>query len=62
MTEKILAIVALLGLIAFAMVVPIFVPEPDLVILTVGCIGLAAYDFWRELFTEKRNGKSDGSS
>lgn len=62
MIDKILAIVALLGLIAFAMVVPIFVPEPALIILTAGCIGLAGYDFWRELFTEKGSGKADGSS
>ena len=62
MIEKVLAIVALLGLIAFAIVVPIFVPEPDLIILTVGTIVLATYDFWRELFTGKGSGKSDGSS
>lgn len=62
MIDKVLAIAALLGLIAFAIVVPIFVPEPSLIILTAGCIGLAGYDFWRELFTRKGSGKSDGSS
>ena len=62
MTDKVLAVIALLGLIAFAMVIPIFVPEPDLIILTVGCVLLATYDFWRELFTEKGGGSSDGSS
>ena len=61
MTDKILAIFALLGLVAFAIVIPIFVPEPDLIILTVGCVLLATYDFWRELFTDKGDGGSDGS-
>lgn len=54
MTEKILAIVALLGLIAFVIVVPLFVPHIDLIIFTVACVLLAAFDFWRELFSGKR--------
>ena len=62
MTNKILAIAALLGLISFAIVVPIFVPVPSLIILTAACIALAGYDFWRELFTDKGSGSSDGSS
>lgn len=53
MTDKILAIVALLGLIAFLVTVPIFVPHIDLIIFTVGCVVLAGFDFWRELFRRK---------
>ena len=62
MTDKVLAFVALLGLIAFAIVIPIFVPEPDLIILTAGCVVLAAYDFWRELFVDLSGNDSDDSS
>lgn len=54
MTDKILAGVALLGLIAFLITVPIFVPHPDLIIFTLGCVLLAAFDFWRELFGGRR--------
>ncbi|MEX0730680.1 MAG: hypothetical protein WED00_07630 [Aquisalimonadaceae bacterium] len=54
MTEKILAGIALLGLIAFVITVPLFVPRIDLIILTSGCVALAVYDFWRELFGGKR--------
>lgn len=54
MTDKILAIVALLGLIAFLIVVPLFVPHIDLIMFTVACVVLGAFDFWRELFSRKR--------
>ncbi|MDI5934630.1 hypothetical protein QLQ85_14350 [Halomonas sp. M4R5S39] len=54
MTDKVLAIVALLGLIAFLITVPLFVPHIDLIIFTVMCVLLAAFDFWRELFRGKR--------
>lgn len=53
MTDKILAIAALIGLIAFLVTVPIFVPHVDLIIFTVGCVVLACFDFWRELFRRK---------
>lgn len=54
MTDRVLAIVALLGLIAFVSTVPLFVPHIDLIIFTVGCVLLAAFDFWRELFRRRR--------
>ena len=53
MTDRLMAVLAILGLLTFLIVVPLFVPEPDLILLTVGCAVLAAIDFWRELF---RNG------
>lgn len=52
-TDKVLAIVALIGLIAFLVTVPIFVPHFDLILFTVGCVALAGFDFWRELFRRK---------
>ena len=52
-TERIIAILALLGLITFMMVVIIYVAEANLIVIaTIGLL-FAAYDFWRELFTNK---------
>jgi hypothetical protein len=54
LTDKILALVALLGLIIFNSVILIWVAEPDLIILvSIGLI-LAAYDFWRSVFRQSR--------
>lgn len=57
MTDKILAILALMALAAFVATVPIFVPDADLIIFATLCIVLAAFDFWRELFRGGGNGK-----
>ncbi len=58
-TERLIALVALLGLIAFMSVLLIFVGETNLtVIVTIGLL-FAAYDFWRELFATKGNEKGD---
>ena len=52
-TETVIALVALLGLIAFMLVLLIYVAEPNLIVIaTIGLL-FAAYDFWRELFTDK---------
>ncbi len=52
-TERIIAILALLGLITFMLVVIIYVAELNLIVIaTIGLL-FAAYDFWRELFTNK---------
>lgn len=50
MTDRFLALLALIGLALFLVVVPLWVPSPDLILLAVLCFLLAAYDFWRELF------------
>lgn len=50
MTDRILALLALIVLALFLSVVPIFVPSPDLILLALLCFLLAAFDFWRELF------------
>jgi hypothetical protein len=54
MLDRILALLALIGLGLFVATVPIFVPDADLIILSVGCMLLAGYDFWSQLF---RRGK-----
>lgn len=55
MTDRILALLALVSLALFISVVPIFVPSPDLILLAIFCLLLAAFDFWRQLF--RGNGK-----
>lgn len=57
MTDKILAGAALIGLVLFLMVLPLFVPRPALILLTLFCVILATFDFWRELF---RGGGGNG--
>ncbi len=56
MSDRILAFVALLTLIAFLAVVPIFVPDPDLIVVTVFVVALAVWDF---LPTLKPGSKSE---
>lgn len=54
LSDKILALVALLGLIIFNSVILIWVAEPDLIILVSIGLALAAYDFWRSVFRKSR--------
>jgi len=56
MSDKILALLALSTLAGFIAVLLIFVQDPDLIIVAVGCVALAAFDFYRELFRSK-NGR-----
>ncbi len=52
-TERIIALIALFGLVAFIGVVIIYVAELNLIVIaTIGLL-FAAYDFWRELFTRR---------
>jgi len=53
-TDKIIAFIALLGLIIFNSVILIWVAEPDLIILVSIALMLAAYDFWRSVFRQPR--------
>ena len=57
MTDRILALLALIGLVAFVIVVPLFVPEIDLIVLAIITVGLAAFDFWRDLFRGNDKGE-----
>lgn len=54
LTDKIIAFIGLLGLIVFNSVILIWVAEPDLIILVSIALLLAAYDFWRNVFSRPR--------
>jgi hypothetical protein len=54
LSDKIIAFVALLGLVIFNSVILIWVAEPDLIILVSIALLLAAYDFWRTVFSKSR--------
>lgn len=58
MIDKFLAVVSLACLIGFMGVIIWFVPDPDLVIVTIIVLAMAVYDFYREAF-RKGGGKSD---
>ena len=49
MTDKIMAVAALITLIAFLSVVAFFVPDIDLIIVIAVVSVLATYDFWQQL-------------
>ncbi|WP_372612747.1 hypothetical protein [Halomonas sp.] len=53
MSEKILALLALTGLIVFLLPLVIMVPHVDLILFVTACVFLAVYDFWVELFVKK---------
>lgn len=55
MTDRILAMAALLTLIAFLSVIPIFVPDLDLIIVMTFVSGLAIWDFWPTLRPRHKN-------
>ena len=55
MSDKIMAIVALVTMIATVGVVAVFVPDKDLIAVIVLVSLLASYDFW-DTFRGKRNG------
>lgn len=52
--DKTLALIALACLVAFMGVMLSFVVEPDLIIVTVIVLVMAMYDFWRQLYREKK--------
>jgi len=49
MTDKILAVLALATMIASLVVVPVFVPDIDLMIVILLVSIMAIYDFWQTL-------------
>lgn len=53
MTEWILALLAFAGLTIFLAVIVSFVPSPDLIIVVVICVAMAAFDFLRDLIARK---------
>ena len=52
MTDKIMAVAALITLIAFLSVVAFFVPDIDLIVVIIVVSCLAIYDFWQQLRTK----------
>jgi len=54
MIDKFIALLALGTFAAMVATIPYFVPDIDLVLVTVFAICLAAFDFWRELFGRKK--------
>jgi hypothetical protein len=59
MLDKILGVAAILVLIGFMGVLVVFVPDLDLIIVTVVVTVMAAYDFYINLFKPK-NGNDGG--
>jgi len=54
--DKVIAVVAMACLIAFMAIVVVHVNRWNLTLVTVVGLLLAAYDFWRELFSGKSTG------
>ena len=59
MVDKVLGVAAILALIGFMGVLVIFVPDLDLILVTVVVTAMAAYDFYITLF-KPRNGDNGG--
>lgn len=56
MSDRILAVLSILGLIAYFLPLILSVPAPALIIVLLVVIGMAAYDFWLELSqTDKKH-------
>lgn len=53
MIDRVMAVVGLLMLFAFLLVVPLFVPHVDLMLVIAGCGALATYDVWRHIAGKK---------
>ena len=59
MLDRVFAVLSLLALVGFMGIVTWFVNEPDLWIVVIVVLAMAAYDFWRTL--TRRNGRgADG--
>jgi hypothetical protein len=52
MLDRIIGLAAIAMLIGFIGILIAFVPVPDLVIIVLIVIGMAAYDFYRSLFKQ----------
>lgn len=61
MLDKILVLIAMIGLVMFCGVVVGFVAEPDLIVVTVLMLALAAHDFWITVFKNNGTPKLDTS-
>ncbi len=55
MLDKGLATIAIIGLIVFVSVIIVFVPEPDLTIITIIVMAMAVFDFYLMTFRKKNS-------
>lgn len=58
MTDRIIAIIALLVFAASLLTIVVFVPSPDLVIVMLLAIGFACADFFKPIFGRSRKNKT----
>ncbi len=47
MINKIFAPLALIMLVVFMTIILVYVPRIELIIITIICVAMAVYDFWR---------------
>ena len=68
MINKIFAPFALVLLAVFMTIILIYVPRIELIIITMVCVGMAIYDFWRsfqpggDAYEDDPNADKDGAS
>ncbi len=55
MVDKGIALVAILILLGFLGVIVVFVPDLDLMIVSLLAVSMAAFDFYRDTFKRKNN-------
>lgn len=53
MTDKILGILALIGLFLFLLPLIVMVPHKDLILFVCACVVLAGFDYWETHFHKK---------
>ena len=53
--DKALAVISIAGLVAFVGTLMVFVKEPDLIIVCVVVLFMAAFDFYLLAFKKKKN-------
>lgn len=54
LSDRLLALLALAGLVAFIGVLVIWVPRVDLIVVALLVVGLATWDFYRDLGPGRR--------
>lgn len=60
MLDRIFAVIGMLGIIAFTGIVPVFVMEPDLWVVTIVVMVIGIAFFVRELRTSKSKNENNG--
>lgn len=55
MTDALLSLVALLGFIAFLLILALWVRQTDLIVVLAIGVALATYDFWRAFRIDRQD-------